>query len=55
MNFSAYLLFISLSFLMNGGEATFPEKNLSVRVNAVDVKPIDKEYLVAKLKKPLKM
>ena len=55
MNFSAYLLFISLSFLMNGGEATFPEKNLSVRVNAVDVKPIDKEYLVAKLKKPLKI
>jgi len=55
MKFITYILFISLPFLMKGGDILSPQKSNSVSSGNSIVKPADKEYLVSKLKKPMKI
>lgn len=55
MNLISYILFISLPFLMKGGEISVPAKNSSSLVKTSDEKPLEKVYLVSRLKKPLKI
>jgi hypothetical protein len=51
MKFITYLLFISLSFLMKGGDILIPEKPGSSSVAGSKTKPAeDKKYKVSKLK-----
>ena len=51
MKFITYLLFISLPFLMKGGDILSPEKPGSSSSSAPQTKPVeDKKYKVSKLK-----
>jgi len=54
MKFITYILFISLPFLMKGGDILTSEKS-SFSVTKSIKKPADKEYFVSKLKKPMKI
>jgi hypothetical protein len=55
MNFISYILFISLPFLLGGREISKTSRNSSVSIENAALKASNKEYLVAKLKKPLKI
>jgi len=53
MKFITYLLFISLPFLMKGGDILVHEKLNSTTVINSTKNPVDKSYKVSKLKSPL--
>jgi hypothetical protein len=55
MNFISSILFISLLFFMKGGEIYSSPNLTSVFVKSPEFKIEEKEYLVSKLKKPLKI
>jgi hypothetical protein len=54
MKFITYILFISLPFLLKGGDIPSSEKSI-VSVAKSKTKPANNEYLVSKLKKPMKI
>ena len=54
MKFIAYILFISLPFSMKGSDILSSEKSIVSAAKPFQ-KPANKEYLVSKLKKPMKI
>lgn len=55
MNFISYLFLISLPFFSGGREIFSSDRNPLLHVEKSDEKPASKEYLVSKLKRPLKI